>query len=345
MRLLCFTDIHFGARLNSELHLADCHEYIDWFCDLAIREKATHIAFLGDWYENRSQIAVRTLNSSHLAARKLNALGLKIYFIVGNHDLLFKANRFIFSTNTFSDFKNFQVISEPVELAKDLFASPFLFHAEYPQLAAQINSYKYVLGHFEFRNFVVTGADRTLDHGPDSTQFNGPKYLLSGHFHKRQVSKNIIYIGNTFPTNYGDAGDSERGAALLDTDAEDIQFYDYPKCPLFYKTRLSAVLAGDIDFKPNSRVKCLLDIDIGYTDVQALKDEMISSLELREFVVEQDSLANKDSLVEGADVEDDALEQLDITVRQLLKEGVTPTASIDPDMLVTLFDELKFERG
>jgi DNA repair exonuclease SbcCD nuclease subunit len=345
MKLLCFTDIHFGARLNSEQHLNDCHEFIDWFCDLAIREKATHIAFLGDWYENRNQISVRTLNSSHAAARKLDNLGLPVFFIVGNHDLFYRSNRNIFSTDPFSDFKNFRIISEPQEINKEMYAAPYLFHPEYPELAAKINSYKYVLGHFEFRNFVVTGQDKVLDHGPDAKQFTGPRYILSGHFHKRQFSGNVVYIGNAFPTNYGDAGDSERGAAMLDTESEDIIFYDYPKCPLFYKTRLSHVLAAEnADFKPGSRVKCLLDIDIGYTDVQALKAEMIEAYQLREFVIEQDAVNQKQAISEGLEVEDDALDQLDNTVRQLIKDGVTPTATIDPNTLVTIFDELFDER-
>lgn len=346
MRLLNFTDIHFGARLNSEQHLNDCHEYIDWFCELAISEKATHISFLGDWYENRNQISVRTLNASHAAARKLDKLGLPVYFIVGNHDLFFRSNRNIFSTDPFSDFKNFKIISEPQELNPELFAAPYLFHAEYPELAAKINSYKYVIGHFEFRNFVVTGADKVLDHGPDAKQFTGPRYILSGHFHKRQFSNNVVYIGNTFPTNYGDAGDCERGAAMLDTETEDIDFYNYPKCPLFYKTKLSHVLSAEnIDFKPNSRVKCLLDIDVGYTDVQTLKAEMVEAYQLREFVVEQDSIAQKESITEGLETETDSLDQLDNTVRHLIKDGVAPTATIDPNILVELFDELFNERS
>lgn len=344
MRIVMFTDVHFGARSNSDQHLQDCIDFVAWFCDLAIAEKATHIAFLGDFFESRNAINVRTLNAATTACRMLDALGLPVYFIVGNHDLYHRSSRQIFSTNLFADLKNFVLVNEPMQLTPELFATPFLFKEEYPELAASINSNKYVLGHFEFRNFVVTGADRRLDHGPDAEQFSGPKYILTGHFHKRQVNKNVIYIGNAFPTTYGDAGDSERGAAILQTDTEDLTFVNYENAPLFYKTRLSQVLAGDVVFKDRARVRCLLDADVGYSDVQALREEMMTSFNLREFSVEEDLQSKKDSLEAGlGDNDDDDLDlsSLDNTVRKLIIEGVSPTPTIDPEILVTLYEELK----
>lgn len=342
MRLLKFTDIHFGARSNSDQHLQDCLEYIDWFCKLAVTVKATHIAFLGDWMENRNAINVRTLKYSQEGARRINALGLPVFFLVGNHDLYHRSNRSIFSTDQFSDLKNFIMVNEPMELTPELFATPFLFKDEYPQLAQQINSYKYVLGHFEFRNFIVTGADRRLEHGPDSTQFSGPKYIFSGHFHLRQVNKNIIYIGNTFPTTYSDAWDSERGACLLTTEDEQVQFFDYENAPMFYKTKLSQVLAGDMVFTKRGRVRCVLDVDVGYSDVQALREEMMTEFELREFSVEEDTQSKKDSLSEGLELEGEVdLSSLDATVRKLIYEGVAATATIDPAYLVELYEELQ----
>lgn len=344
MRLLLFTDIHFGARSNSDQHLQDCLDYIDWFCQLAITERATHIAFLGDWFENRNAINVRTLKYSQEAARRLNALGLPIFFIVGNHDLYHRSTREIFSTNMFDDMENFVLVHEPMELTPELFATPFLFKEEYPTLAEQINSHKYVLGHFEFRNFVVTGADRRLEHGPDASQFPGPKYLISGHFHMRQVNKNVVYIGNAFPTTYGDAGDDQRGAAMLCTDTEELDFWNYEQAPLFYKLRLTQVLAGDISFKPRSRVRCILDADIGYSDVQALREEMMTTFDLREFQVQEDMQTKKDSISSGVELEGELdLSSLDATVRQLINEGVARTATIDPDILVQLYEELKLE--
>lgn len=341
-KLAMFTDIHFGARNNSDQHNLDNLEFIDWFIQKVKEEKPSHIAFLGDFFENRNAINVRTMNHAIEGCRRLNALGIPVIFIIGNHDLYHRSDRAIFSTNMFDDLENFILVNEPMELSKDWFVSPYLFRDEYPTLAGEINSHKYVMGHFEFRDFVVTGADRKMEHGPDATQFKGPKYIFSGHFHKRQANSNIIYIGNTFPTNFGDAGDKERGCAIFDVKNDDVYFLDWENAPLFFKTRLSRVLDGDCDFPPKSRIRCVLDMDIGYSDVQSLREEMIKSMSLREFSVEEDALARKEMISEGLDLENDLdLSSLDNTVRQLITEGVQPSPTIDPAALIKLYEELE----
>jgi len=341
-KLLMFTDIHWGCRNNSEQHNLDNLQYIDWLIEVAKQEKPSHIAFLGDWFENRNQINVKTLKFSQEGARRLNAIGLPVIFIIGNHDLYHRSNREIFSTDIFNDLNNFHLVSEPKKLTKKFYAAPYLFREEYPIQVPDINSSRYVIGHFEFRNFIVTGADRRMEHGPDPEDFSGPQFIFSGHFHKRQTFKNIIYIGNTFPTNFGDAGDSERGCAVFDVENEDIWFHNWEKAPLFFKTKLSRVLDGEAYFPENSRVRCMLDVDIGYSDVQALKEEMIKTLGLREFSVEEDLMARKEQLEEGLEMEGEIdLTSLDNTVRKLITEGVQPSQTIDPSMLVDLYEELK----
>lgn len=340
-KLLLWTDIHFGARNNSDMHNLDNLEYIDWLITIAKQEKPSHIAFLGDFFENRNAVNVRTMNHALEGCRRLNALGIPIIFIIGNHDLYHRSNREIFSTDMFNDLENFFLVSEPVELSKDWYVAPYLFHDEYPQLAGEINSHKYVLGHFEFRDFVVTGADRRMEHGPDATAFSKPKYIFSGHFHKRQTNKNIIYIGNVFPTNFGDAGDKERGCCVFDVVNDDIYFHNWDDAPLFFKTRLSRILDGEMDFPPKSRVRCLLDIDVGYSEVQALREELVETLQLREFSVEEDIAARKELLSEGLELEGELdLSSLDNTVRQLITEGVQASTTIDPAVLIKLYEEL-----
>lgn len=336
-----FTDLHVGARNNSEQHNLDCQDYIDWFIEKVKEEKPSHIAFLGDFFENRNQINVRTLNHGAEICRKLNAIGLPIIFIVGNHDLYRRSDREVFSTNVFDDLENFLMVSQPIRLSKEWFVAPYLFRDEYAKTVADINSSKYVLGHFEFKGYVVTGADRVMDHGPDADSFSGPRYIFSGHFHKRQYNKNIIYIGNTFPTNYGDAGDPERGMCVFDVEGDDVYFHNWEQAPLFFKTRLSRVLEGDVTFPERARVRCTLDMDVGYSDVQALREEMINSFSLREFSVEEDLQARKEMLEEGMELKGDLdLSTLDNTVHQLISEGVAPSPTIDPSELIRLYEEL-----
>jgi predicted MPP superfamily phosphohydrolase len=341
-KLLMFTDLHFGARNNSDQHNLDNLDYIDWFIERAKDEKPSHIAFLGDFFENRNAINVRTLDYANEACRRLDALGIPIIFLVGNHDLYHRSNRKIFSTSIFKDKQNFIVVSEPVELNKDWYAAPFLFRDEYPQQAAEINAHKYILGHFEFRGFVVTGATRTLDHGPDALMLTGPEYIFSGHFHKRQYNGNIVYIGNTFPTNYGDASDNQRGCAVFDVENNDVYFHDWDNAPLFFKTRLSTVLNGEMGWPEKSRVRCTLDVDLGYSDVQALREEMVKMFSLREFTIDEDAQVRKGLLTDGLELETELdMSTLDSSVRQLISEGVQASATIDPQLLISIYDGIQ----
>jgi len=341
-KLAMFTDIHFGARNNSDQHNLDNLDYIDWFIERVKEENPSHIAFLGDFFENRNAINVRTLNHAITACRRLNSLGIPVIWVVGNHDLYHRSTRSVFSTNMFDDLENFIVISETTELTKDFLVCPFLFKDEYVAQAAQINAHKYVLGHFEFKDFVVAGSTRTLDHGPDGGAFTGPKYIFSGHFHKRQFNRNIVYIGNTFPTNYGDAGDAERGMAVFDVLNDDVYFHNWDDAPLFFKTKLTRVINGEVDWPPRARVRCVLDMDIGYSEVQTLREEMIDTFSLREFSVEEDVALRKEMLSEGLELEHDLdTSSLDATVRQLITEGVQASATIDPGTLVKLYEELR----
>ena len=344
MKIAMFTDIHWGAKNNSSVHNQDCMDYIKWFAKHVVDEDAKAIVFMGDWFENRNAINVATLNRSLEGLRHLNSLGLPIYFCVGNHDLFHRENRNEFSTYHYTQFDNVNLVNEKLEVTindQKLMFYPFLFRKEYPAAAAEIEKYKpdYVFGHFEFKNFVVTGSDRKIEHGPDHTLFKIPKYLFSGHFHKRQVQDNVIYIGNTFPTNYGDAWDDQRGMCILDMDTHDVEFIDWEQCPKYRKVKLSDVLEGKIDFPAKCRVRCLVDTEIGYSDAQALREELVKGLNLREFSLEENYQEKKDAI--GADLQDEFdLSSLNDAVIKMIETGMTATSTIEPKKLTEIYATL-----
>ena len=68
----CFTDIHYGLKQNSRLHLDDCHRFVDWFiAESKVRGCETCI-FLGDWHHHRASVNVATMNASIKDLKKLN---------------------------------------------------------------------------------------------------------------------------------------------------------------------------------------------------------------------------------------------------------------------------------
>jgi DNA repair exonuclease SbcCD nuclease subunit len=283
-----FTDLHVGAKANSEQHNQDCHDYIDWFCDnVRADTDIDHIIFGGDWHEVRNSINIFTLKHSYDMAKKINELGLPVYFIIGNHDLYHKSNRDIYSTYSWEGFDNFIMVDEPMvveNMGDGVLLCPYLFHEEYPKLAEYKNIPMWV-GHFEFKGFIVTGYNITMKSGPDHSDFSHQKRIVSGHFHKRQTKGNTTYIGNTFPTSFADAGDFERGMMIYNHDGDEMSFLDWEDCPKYISGNLSTILDEKIELYPNARVKVVADIPISYEESIEIRKTFIENHNLREFVI------------------------------------------------------------
>lgn len=285
-----FTDIHWGAKTNSDQHNQDCMRYIDWFCD-QVRSDPTidNVIFLGDWFENRSALNISTMDWSYRGAKKINELGVPVFFIVGNHDLYHRHTRAVFSTVNFHEFSNFKIISEPTvepSIGDGVLLCPFLFHNEY----ASLMQYKKLTtwwGHFEFQGFMVTGYGMKMPTGPNAEDFDGPIHIISGHFHKRQADKNVVYMGNTFPTNFGDADDNERGMMVYDHTAQDMSFFNWDDCPKYVRTTLTDLLDGTTTLPTEARVKCLVDVPISYEESAFIKQKYVDDFKLREFQMEE----------------------------------------------------------
>ena len=347
------TDLHFGKKSNSPLHNEDCIRYLEWFC-AQVRSDPTidYIAFLGDWNENRSAINLSTLDFSYRGAKMLNDLGMPVFFVVGNHDLYHKHTREIHSVVPFQEFTNFTVINTPTVVesihGKALF-SPYLFSDEYPTLDKYLDL-PFWAGHFEFKGFRITGYNVVMTTGPDPTEFAGPKHIMSGHFHQRQSSGNIHYIGNCFPMDFGDAGDFDRGMMVYDHILGEPTYYNWTDCPKYVKTNLTSLLDGGYELPIGARVKCLIDTPISFEESVAIRENFMNVYKLREFGMEEshvlvDVLQNTDGTVDPIDgaVSTDAAtpDKLD-TIDELVLQMITNIKSdhIDTAMLIEQYKRL-----
>lgn len=340
-----FTDIHWGCKGNTQLHNEDCDRYIDWFCqEVSTDPDIDNIVFLGDWFENRSAINISTLKYAYNGAKKINDLGLPVYFIVGNHDLYHRNTRDIHSVVNYAEFSNFKIIDKPTiipNLGSGALMCPFLFHDEYADLK-QYHDLNTWWGHFEFKGFVITGDNVVMPNGPDHNEHNHIRRIMSGHFHKRQTGGNVTYIGNTFPTNYGDAGDNKRGMVKYDHIMDEMYFLNWGDAPTYIKTKLSQVLEnGDDILCKHARVKCLVDVVISFEESTLLREKFTEKFSLREFTMEESldlqvALTENDTTVDW-DVEE--LAGVDELVIRMLNDIDTP--HIDTDILIDIYKNLK----
>lgn len=327
------TDIHFGKKSNSVQHNEDCLRCLRWFSDEVKKDPTIdYIGFLGDWHENRSALNISTLNYSYEGAKILNEIGLPVYFLIGNHDLYHRHTREVHSVVPFNEFKNFTMIDQPTVVDDVLFV-PFLFPEEYPSLM-QYNNIPTWAGHFEFKGFQITGYGMVMPTGPDPADFTGPDRIFSGHFHKRQWSGNIVYIGNCFPMDFSDADDDARGMMTYTHKTKETEFTNWAKCPKYVRTTLSDVMDECVDLLPDSTVECMVDIEISFDEMAYLRQTFIDKYKLRDLQLEEEI-----DLAAISDTETDINVEGTTNTNDLVVEMLTGVESnkIDNNMLIEIY--------
>ena len=172
-------------------------------------------------------------------------------------------------------------------------------------------SAKYMFGHFELPHFKMNAMVEMPDHGEISVDsFGGIESVYSGHFHLRQQKKNINYIGNCFPHNFADAGDSDRGMMIKEWGKED-QYFSWPGQPLYRVMKLSeAIDNGANILVPNMHVRVELDIDISYEEANFIKETFIKDYNLREMALIPSKKSDINTDLAPGDVKFESVDQI-----------------------------------
>lgn len=278
-----FTDIHFGAKSNSQVHNEDCLNFVKWASETAVAAGCETALFLGDWHNNRASLNIVTLNYSLQALEHLNNNFKKVYFIPGNHDLYYRDKRDVQSVEWAKHLPNV-VICNDWHTEGNVTIAPWLCGEDHKKIAKMKG--QYMFGHFELPGYLMNAMVQMPDHGDIKREdFKGFKHVFSGHFHKRQTQKNITYIGNCFPHNYSDAGDDDRGLMMLEWDKEPT-FHAWPNQPKYRVFNLSDVLQHtDVMLQPGMHVRVNIDIDISYEEANFIKETFIKDYKLREITL------------------------------------------------------------
>jgi len=276
----CFTDIHFGMKNNARQHNIDCENFVTWFIEQAKERGCETCIFLGDWHHQRSAINISTLNYSISNLKKLNKAFEKVYFIVGNHDLFYRDKREISSVVFANELENVEVVDDWI-IKDEVAIIPWLVGDEWKRIK-KIKC-KYMFGHFELPHFKMNAMVEMPDIGTiRRDHFKNVGHVFTGHFHKRQHSGNISYIGNPFPHNFADVWDDDRGAMFLDWDQEP-EYRIWPNAPRYRSINLSKLLEDpETVLEPNSYIRVKVDLDISYEEANFIKENFAQNYDIRD---------------------------------------------------------------
>jgi DNA repair exonuclease SbcCD nuclease subunit len=332
-KVACFTDIHFGLKSNSATHNQDCEDFVDWFIATAKKEGAETCIFLGDWHHNRNSINLITLDTSIRCLEKLGAAFDQFFWFPGNHDLFYKDKRDIHSSAFGRHIPGVTVI-DGITTLDDVTLVPWLIGDEWKTMKSLKS--KYVFGHFELPHFFMNAMVQMPEHGElTADQFNGPDYIFSGHFHKRQNKNNIWYIGNAFPHNFADTWDDDRGMMLLEWGGEP-QFINWDDCPKYRTVKLSQLIdEKDTIMKTKMYLRVNLDIDITFEEANFIKETYMTEHSIREI-----SLIQEKNNLEGAI--DDAVDSKFESVDQIVTEQLVniDSETFDKKLLLDIYNNL-----
>ena len=300
-KVACFTDIHFGLRNNSRQHNTDCEEFVLLFIKEAKKAKCETCIFLGDWHHHRASINVSTMNYTMSNLEFLSKAFTNVFVIMGNHDLFYRDKREINSVAFGSLYDNVHIVNS-IFTEGDVSIIPWLVQDEWKEMPG-IKS-RYIFGHFELGGFQMNQLIAMPDTGGlQKAHFKNQEYVFSGHFHSRQQQKNVIYMGNTFPHNYSDTWQDDRGMMILEW-GEDPIYKAWPNAPSFKTLNLSTLVDDPEKYlKPKTYIRVTLDIDISYEEATHIKQVFTEKYNLREIVLmpqREDEYADDWSAGDGA---------------------------------------------
>jgi len=265
---------------------------VEWAIALAKSRDCDTGFFLGDWHHHRASINLQTLSFSLRSLERLSSAFTNFYFIPGNHDLYYRDRRDIHGAEWARHIPNIHICNDWFQ-SGDVVIAPWLVGDDHKRI--QKLSARYMFGHFELPHFKMNAMVEMPDHGEIAAEhFGGFERVFSGHFHLRQQRRNITYVGNCFPHNFADAGDTERGCMILDW-GSDPQFVSWPDQPLYNVWNLSHVIDNAATIlKPNMHVRVQLDIEISYEEANFIRETFVRDYGLREMAL----IPNKRSALE-----------------------------------------------
>lgn len=338
-KVITFTDIHLGLKNNSKQHNIDCLNFIKFMIDEAKAQNIKVCVFMGDYFHNRSNINIQTLNYGLEILQLLNDNFDKVYFLVGNHDMYHKNKRDVTSINMAKVYNNIEFINN-ITTIDDCTFIPFMIEDEYKQLMNLTS--KYVFGHLELPGYLLNKMVEMPDHGKESeNSFSGCEYVFSGHFHKRQSKitpkgTRVVYTGNCFPHNFSDTWDDARGVMILEHGKEPI-FKAWVEAPKYRTFTLSELLSDPTYYlQDNTISKIQVDIAVSTDEISFIRDTFSKLYNIREFNVVTSKQSIKDLLEDGSTFEN--TESVDEIVIQQIMEIDSPM--FDKNLLIQIYNSL-----
>ena len=312
-KVAIFRDLHLGVHSNSSEWHKYAIEWANWFREECRDKGIKDLIFCGDWHHNRSEISVNTLQVSADILDMFEEFNL--IAITGNHDIYYKHRTDVNSLSIFKNRKNVTILEQYQTL--EAFDKKLSF-CPWNTPTKVIEESDVIFGHFEIETFKMNAFKICEEGVRVKDLLKKSSLIISGHFHTRHEKQfgagTILYVGNPFQMDFGDAG-NRKGYHILDLDTLEYEFFENNVSPCYEKITLSELVEeGDItpivkNKISNNIVKLKVDKNISQDDMDILT-AVFNKLQPEQLSIDYDInfnriLDNRDNIedLSGVDVE------------------------------------------
>ena len=184
-KILIFTDQHFGHSKDNPFKLKQTEKCMEWIISTGKKNHVDYVIFMGDLWEQRFALSVKTMNVAIKCVEELAISFEKVFLIVGNHDTYYKNTNEINSIDflkMISRNENIEIINvDPYYMmisGKTFGLFPWGSNIKEIYSDQTFNKCDYAFGHFELNGIEMTGGLSV-----------GAKYDLDDIFH---LSDNVF---------------------------------------------------------------------------------------------------------------------------------------------------------
>ena len=264
-RVAIITDTHFGFRKGSQVF----HDYFEKFYREVFfptldKENITTVIHLGDCFDVRKGIDYWSLDwAKRVFFNPLRDRNISVHILIGNHDAAYKNTLRLNAPGlNLQEYPNVTCYETPQDVSiqnENVFFIPWICedNAESFVQARDSSQATIAMGHLEISGFYAN-QNYVCEHGTDAGVFSKFSTVFSGHFHKKNSSGNITYLGNPYQLFWIDEGDT-RGFHLFSLDTKELEFIQNP-APIFHKIYYNEEkLPTDLDKYKDSYIKLIVE--------------------------------------------------------------------------------------
>lgn len=322
MKILITSDWHVEEGIYTDI----CLDYIDHLINYCNENEITHIFIAGDIFEKSSKIKNESFLPLFFKFMELKEAGFHLYFLLGNHDIYNVDNDSL--VESFVPFGI--VIKEETEIELDgrkITMVPYTKDVRDIPTAGDV-----LITHLSIADFTFDNKYHVNEKmGMPVDTFADFNIVFSGHFHRPQNKKNVVFMGSPYQMNFGEIG-QEKGFVVFDTDSGDWKREYYTGAPTYLRIKAK-------DFE---------NIDVSNSFVQVeIEQKLDNYVQLKHLLYENGALEVSPSFKEVNDdievTDDESVINLNSGVQDMMKEYIMNNISVEGiknEKLLDIFEKV-----